>query len=150
MKKSKKSKQLKKWQAKIKKKRAAFSDKVKMSEVILKLAEPLLAKYIENDNRVKTIISLTVIEWNKIMLPDSMHDETQERVINHLVPPNGDAEQIGAILYISDLIRERKERYYPNLKCVITNYDLSVSNGNITLSVDYVPIKKQNKNGTAE
>ncbi|WP_419655558.1 uncharacterized protein Dvar_46480 [Desulfosarcina variabilis str. Montpellier] len=150
MKKSKKSKQLKKWQAKIKKKRAAFSDKVKMSEVILKLAEPLLAKYIENDNRVKTIISLTVIEWNKIMLPDSMHDETQERVINHLVPPNGDAEQIGAILYISDLIRERKERYYPNLKCVITKYDLSVSNGNITLSVDYVPIKKQNKNGTAE
>jgi hypothetical protein len=150
MAKNKQSRQLKKWQAKLGKKREARTDNVKMSEVILKLAEPLLMKYAENNKRVETIISLTVIEWNKLMLPVTMHDETQNRMINHLVPSDGDAEQIGAILYISDLIRERKERYYPNLKCVIKNYDLKVSNGNITLSVDFVPIKHQKNNDTAD
>ncbi|WP_459904074.1 hypothetical protein, partial [Desulfosarcina cetonica] len=82
--------------------------------------------------------------------PDSMHDETQERMLNHLVPPDGDAEQIGVLLYISDLIRERKDRYYPNLKYVITNYDLKVSNGNITLNVSFVPIKNTMGNVTAD
>ncbi|WP_157067264.1 hypothetical protein, partial [Desulfosarcina cetonica] len=68
MKKSKKSKQFKKWQAQVRKKKAAISD-VKMSEVILKLAEPLLTKFPDDEKRIETIISLTVIEWNKLMLP---------------------------------------------------------------------------------
>ena len=37
------------------------SDGVKMSEVILKLAEPLLKKYGNNDKHIKSIISLAII-----------------------------------------------------------------------------------------
>jgi len=44
-------------------------DGVKMSEVILKLADPLLKEYGDNDKRIKTIISLTIFEWNRIMFP---------------------------------------------------------------------------------
>ena len=36
-------------------------DGVKMSEVILKLADPMLKQYGDNDKRIKTIISLTII-----------------------------------------------------------------------------------------
>ena len=45
-------------------------DGVKMSEVILKLAEPLLKKYGDIDKRIKTIIFLTIFEWNRLMLPE--------------------------------------------------------------------------------
>lgn len=143
MAKNKQSRQLKKWQAKISKKRDARTDNVKMSEVILKLAEPLLRKYADDDKRIDTIISLTIIEWNKLMFPDGKQDEMQEMMLDRLVPSDGDVENIGALVYISELIKERKKQYYPNLKCVIKNYDLKVSNGNITLSVDFVPIKHQ-------
>jgi len=44
-------------------------DGVKMSEVILKLADPLLKQFGDNDKRIKTIIYLTIIEWNRLMLP---------------------------------------------------------------------------------
>src|SRR5210317_881971 len=43
------------------------SDGVKMSEVILKLADPMLKEYGDNDKQIETIISLTIIEWNRIM-----------------------------------------------------------------------------------
>jgi len=46
-------------------------DGVKMSEVILKLVDPLLKKYGDDDKRIKTIISLTIFEWNRLMLPEA-------------------------------------------------------------------------------
>ena len=45
-------------------------DGVKMSAVILKLADPLLKQYGDNDNRTKAIISLTILKWNRLMLPE--------------------------------------------------------------------------------
>jgi hypothetical protein len=117
-------------------------DGIKMSAVILKLADPLLKKYGDNDNRIETIISLTVIEWNKLILPEDEQKKIHNITIDHLVPTGADAEDFGSLLYISELIAERKKKYFPHLKKIILNYDLSVSNGNITLNVSSVPIEK--------
>ena len=123
------------------------SDGVKMSEVILKLAEPLLKKYGNNDKHIKSIISLAIIVWNKLIFPESEQEKLQDEMMEHLVPANGNAEDIGVITYIHDLIAERKMRYFPNLKKAIISYDLTVSEGNIALNVTSTPVKeKANRN----
>ena len=68
-------------------------------------------------------------------------------MMEHLVPANGNAEDIGVITYIHDLIAERKMRYFPNLKKAIISYDLTISEGNIALNVTSTPVKeKANRN----
>ena len=120
-------------------------DGVKMSAVILKLAEPLLEKYGDNDKRIKTIISLTIFEWNRLMLPESERKKSQDEMIDKLLPPDGEAETVGSILYISDLIAERQKKYFPEIKKMIVDYELIISNGNITLNISSALIKSREK-----
>jgi len=115
-------------------------DGIQMSAVILKLAEPLLKKYGDNEKKVKTIISLTMIEWNKLLSQKEEQDNLEDSIINALVPSDGDAEDIGSLLYIKDLIAERKNKYFPDLKKIIVGYDLNVAYGNITLNISSMPI----------
>ncbi len=86
------------------------TDGVKMSAVILKLAEPLLKKYGDDDKRIETIVSLTIAEWNRFMLPEDDQENLQDVMIDILSPPGDDAETVGSLLYISDLIAERKKK----------------------------------------
>lgn len=115
-------------------------DGIKMSAVILKLAEPLLIKYGDNEKRAKTIISLAMIEWNKLLSPKEEQDNLEDLIVNSLVPFDGDAEDIGSLLYIKELIAERKNKYFPDLKKVIVGYDLDVADGNIILNISSIPI----------
>jgi len=120
-------------------------DGVKMSEVILKLADPLLKKYGDDEKLIETIVSLTISVWNKMMLPEDEQENLQDEMIDYLVPRSGDAEDISVIVYINDLITERKNKYFPNLKKVIISYDLTVSRGNIALNVTSAPIQPKIK-----
>ena len=120
-------------------------DGVKMSAVILKLAEPLLKKYGDIDKRIKTIISLTIFEWNRLMLPESEREKFQDEMINTLLPPDEEAETVDSILYLSDLIAERQKKYFPDIKKIIVDYELVVSGGNITLNISSAPINSDSK-----
>lgn len=120
-------------------------DGVKMSEVILKLAGPLLKKYGHDDKKVETIISITITVWNKLMFPESEQEKLLNEIIDCMVPTNGDAEDIGSIVYLTDLITERKKKYFPDLKKIIVNYDLSLSRGNITLNISSAPVSLKTK-----
>jgi len=115
-------------------------DGVKMSAVILKLAEPLLKKYGDDDKRIETIVSLTIAEWNRLLLPEDEREKFKDVMIDTLAPPDDEAAMVGSLLYISDLIAERKKKYFPNLKKVILNQELIVSDGNITLNIASAPI----------
>ena len=116
-------------------------DGVKMSAVILKLAEPLLKQYGDDDKRIKAVISLTIIVWNKLMFPSDVQENLYDEMIDHLVPMNGDAEDIGSIVYLTDMITKRKKVYFPDLKKIIISYDLSVSKGDITLNISSAEIR---------
>jgi len=116
-------------------------DGVKMSGVILKLAEPLLKKYGDIDKRIRTIISLTIFEWNRLMLPEGEREKYQDKMMDSLLPPDENAETVGSLLYLSDLIAERQKKYFPDIKKVIVDYELIVSEGNITLNVSSAPIE---------
>ena len=120
-------------------------DGVKMSAVILKLAEPLLKKYGDDDKRIKTIISLTIIEWNRLMLPEDEREKFQDEMIDTLSPPDDEADTVGSILYLSDLIAERQKKYFPDLKKLIVDYELIVSDGNITLNISSAPVESNSK-----
>jgi hypothetical protein len=118
-------------------------DGVKMSAVILKLAEPLLKKYGDDDKRIETIVSLTIAEWNRLLLPEDEREKFKDVMIDTLAPPDDEAAMVGSLLYISDLIAERKKKYFPNLKKVILNQELIVSDGNITLNIASAPIESK-------
>ena len=116
-------------------------DGVKMSEVILKLAEPLIKHFGEDDKRIKAIISMTILEWNRLMLPVDERDNFQDKMFDTLLPPGDDAEMIGSILYINELINKRRNKYFPDLKKFIVDCELFVSGGDITLNVSSAPVK---------
>ncbi len=120
-------------------------DGVKMSEVILKLADPLLKEYGDDVDRMKTIISLTIIVWNKMMFPEDNQEKLQDEMIDHLTAINGDAEDVGILVYMNDLITERKKKYFPDLKKIILSYDLPVSGDNITVNITSAPIEPKTK-----
>jgi hypothetical protein len=116
-------------------------DGVKMSEVILKLAEPLLKKYGDIDKQIKTIISLTIAEWNRLMLPEDERGKFQDEMFDTLLPSGGEADTVGSILYINELIAKRQKKYFPDLKKFIVDYELIVSDGNITLNISSAPVE---------
>ncbi len=116
-------------------------DGIKMSEVILKIAEPLLKKYGDSDERIKTIIPLTILEWNNLMLPEDEQEKFHAKTINSIIPSNGSAEDVASLIYIGDLIAERKNKYFPDINKIVVNYDLEVSGGDITLNVSSAPIE---------
>jgi hypothetical protein len=120
-------------------------DGVKMSEVILKLAEPLLKKYGDIDKRIRTIISLTIFEWNRLMLPEDEREKFQNEMFDILLPPGDDADMVGSILVINQLIAERQKKHFPNIKKIIVDYELIVSDGNITLNISSAPIESNSK-----
>jgi len=80
------------------------ADGVKMSAVILKLAEPLLKQFGDDDKRIETIVSLTIAEWNRLMLPGDEQENLQDVMIDTLSPPGDDAETVGSLLYISGVL----------------------------------------------
>jgi hypothetical protein len=120
-------------------------DGVKMSEVILKLADPLLKQFGDNDKHVRTIISLTILEWNRLMLPKNEREKFQDEILDTILPPGGGADMVGSILSINRLIAERQKKYFPDLKKIIFDYELIVSRGDITLNISSAPIKSDSK-----
>ena len=101
----------------------------------------MLKEYGDNDKQIKTIISLTIIEWNRIMFPKDVREKFQDEMIDTLSPSVGEADTVGSILYISELIAERKKKYFPDLKRLIVDYELIVSDGDITLNISSAPVE---------
>ena len=120
-------------------------DGVKMSEVILKLAKPLLKQFGDDDKRTKSIISLTILEWNRLMLPEGEREKFQNEMFDTLLPPGDDADMVGSILFINELIAKRQKKYFPDLKRIIVDYELIVSDSDITLNISSAPVESIRK-----
>jgi hypothetical protein len=76
----------------------------KMSAVILKLAEPLIARCGTSAERAEAAIVLTIAAWNKSLLPADKQGGVEREIIDKLVPPGGSAETVGAIVEMMELI----------------------------------------------
>lgn len=107
----------------------------KMSAVILKLAEPLLENHGTDSKRVESIIALTIVAWNKSLLPADKQDDVLKDAVNKIVPADGEAEVVGTVVYMLELIEARRKKLFPGLRKLVANYDLHVSEGSISLNI---------------
>jgi len=107
----------------------------KMSEVILELADPLLDGDVSNAKEVDFIVQLTIAAWNKAMFPADRQSAMEKQIIDTLVPPDGKAELVGALIQAMEIVDDRRKRLFPNLRRFVVNYDLQVSEGRVALNV---------------
>ena len=112
----------------------------KMSAVIVQLAEPLLKQHATNAKRAETIISLTVAAWNKSMFPPDKQPIIEKELIDCFVPKDGSAEDIGIVTHIMDIVAERREELFPDLRKVIVDYEVDISGGHLNLNVTSAPV----------
>ena len=106
-----------------------------MSAVILELAEPLFDDHRANPKRVESIIALTIVAWNKSLLPADEQDDVVREAVNKIVPADGEAEMVGTIVHMLELIEDRRKKLFPNVRKLVVNYDLHVSEDSISLDI---------------
>ena len=109
--------------------------KPKMSEVLLDLADPLIDGDVSDPKTVDFTIQLTIAAWNKSMHPAERQAEIEKEIIDTLVPPDGDAELVGAIIEALEIVDDRRKKLFPNLRRFVLDYDLRVSGGRVELNV---------------
>jgi hypothetical protein len=115
-------------------------DEAKMSAVVLEVAEPLLRQHGKTPERAKAVIMLVVAGWNKALLPPDKQPALEKEIIDQLVPKDGSAEAIGVAVSIMDTAADRREKLFPDLRKLIVDYEVDISEGRLTLNVSSAPI----------
>ena len=85
----------------------------RISVVILEVAEPLVRQHGKTSERAKAVIMLVVAGWNKALFPLDKQPVVEKEIIDHLVPKDGSAEAVGAVVEIMDAAADRRERLFP-------------------------------------
>ena len=112
----------------------------RMSAVILQLAEPLLKQHGKTPQRAEAIIMLTIAGWNKSMFPPDKQPLIEKDLIDSFVPRDGIAEDVGVAVQMMDLVSERRQKLFPDVRKIIVDYECSISGGRLTLEVRSAPI----------
>ena len=115
-------------------------DEAKMSAVILQLAEPLMKQHGKNAERAQAIIMLTIAGWNKSMFPPDKQPLIEKDLIDAFVPKDGSAEAVGVAVEVMDIIAERRQKLFPDLRKIIVDHEVEISGGRLTLNVTSAPI----------
>ncbi|NLX97471.1 MAG: hypothetical protein GXY83_14990, partial [Rhodopirellula sp.] len=112
----------------------------KMSAVILQLAEPLMKKQGNTAEKAQAIIMLTIAGWNKSMFPPDKQPLIEKDLIDAFVPKDGSAEAVGVAVEVMDIIAERRQNLFPDLRKIIVDYEVEIRGGRLTLNVSSAPI----------
>jgi hypothetical protein len=115
-------------------------DEAKMSAVILQLAEPLMKQHGKNAERAQAIIMLAIAGWNKSMFPPDKQPLIEKDLIDAFVPKDGSTEAVGVAVEVMDLIAERRQKLFPDLRKIIVDHEVEISGGRLTLNVTSTPI----------
>jgi len=111
---------------------------IKISEAILKLAEPLRAQYRE-PHRMQAIIAIAVMAWNMSLFPEAEQTHVQGMLLERL-PPQMGGEDVGVLLSTIDTLIARKNFLYPNVREYILTHNLSLADNTVTLTVGTAPV----------
>ena len=112
----------------------------KMSAVILELVDPYLKRRGVTASVAEWLIGLTVAAWNKSLLPHGGQSQMERDLIDVFVAKDGYAESVGTVIEIMDVLADRQMQLYPNLRKLIVDYDLDISEGSLTLDVTSAPV----------
>ena len=64
----------------------------------------------------------------------------EQELIDRVIPKDGSAEDVGAIVQAMDIIDERRKQLFPGLRKLIASYDLKFSDGRASLNIGWAPI----------
>ena len=110
---------------------------LKISEAIIRIAEPLIRKYSKRE-RVVVIIDLAIFSWNASLASEVKREEVEKELIDQM-PGVLDATDIASIIEQTDILIERKKKLYPDIRYLIANRNLTIEdNGQITLTVETI------------
>ena len=112
----------------------------KMSAVVLQLAEPLMTKHGKTAEQAEAILMLTIAGWNKSMFPPDIQPLIEKDLIGAFVPKDGSAEAVGVAVEVMDIIAERRQKLFPDLRKIIVDYEVKIGGGRLTLRVSSAPI----------
>jgi hypothetical protein len=112
----------------------------KMSAVILQLAEPLIKQHGTTSERAETILMLTIAGWNKSIFPPHKQPLVEKDLVDAFVPKDGSAEAVGVAVEVMDIVAERRQKLFPNLRKIIVDYEVEIGGGRLTLNVSSAPI----------
>jgi len=117
-------------------------DEIKMSAVILELADPYIKMYWGNEIQIRGIISLAVIVWNMAFLSQKEQIEVQEKWIEIVLPKDCNAKDVATMLSVFDFLQQRQRDLFPDIRKIVMGYELRIDNENIHLDVSSAPINK--------
>ncbi len=117
-------------------------DEIKMSAVIIKLAEPYIRMNWGNEMRIRGIIFLAVTIWNMTFLPEEEQTKLQEKFIKEILPKDCDAQNMAAMLDFFKNLQERQRELFPNIRTFIIGHDLSIDSENIHLNISSLPLNE--------
>ena len=113
------------------------SPPIKISEAILRMAEPLIRKYPKRE-RIVVIIDLAIFSWNMSLQSMEKREELEKKLIDEM-PNKFDATDIATIIEQTDILIERKKKFYPDINYLIVSRNLSLADdGQITLDVNAI------------
>ena len=61
----------------------------------------------------------------------------EQELIDRVIPKDGNAEDVGAIVQAMDIIDERRKQLFPKLRKLIVSYDLKFSDGRASLNIGW-------------
>ena len=109
----------------------------KISEAVLRIAEPLIRKYPKRE-RIVVIIDLAIFSWNVSLASEVKREEVEKELIDQM-PGVLDATDIASIIEQTDILIERKKKLYPDIRYLIASRNLTIEdNGQITLTVETI------------
>ena len=68
------------------------------------------------------------------MLPPEEQPRIEKDLIEAFVPKERMGEDIGVTLHIKELIGERREELFPELRKIVVDYEVVIADGRLTLS----------------
>jgi hypothetical protein len=101
----------------------------KMSEVILRFAEPLLDEA-KTDKELKRAVEVAIIAWNTSLFPEEKQIAAIKEMADSIPEQSGD---FTSIMYF--LVERRKKYFSEYYDRMIVSHHVSVSNANISLDV---------------
>ncbi|MCD6356348.1 MAG: hypothetical protein J7L66_03585 [Anaerolineaceae bacterium] len=120
---------------------------VKISEAILRINEPLRNRY-QEPHRIEMIIYLTVMAWNISLFKGEERTELQEKIIEKL-PQDFGGEDVAVLLNNLEMLIERKEKEFPDIREYIMDHQVSFSGNSFNLNVTAAPIKERKENASS-
>ncbi len=102
------------------------SDAPPLLNAIRHVAAPLFERYGEDPKYLQTIADLVTAAWNMTLLPPKERERQIQKCVERVFGEEGetDLEMVAIVRGMCDVVVERKEKFYPNIKQLIVNLEV--------------------------